>query len=395
MHVRNRQEGNRMHASETQIKGLDPVAIERQLTEMWRLMNEGQPPDHAGGVTRACVLNLIVCRSAADTGPELDHLLAEVTESSPCRSFVILCDEKSTESGYEAYVSSRCQLSSRGSKQVCGEQITVHVRGAAVQTLRSAIHPLLVADVPVFVWWSKTPEPLDPVFQHVLSLADRLIVDSANFADPYSGLQSVAQFLAEGKRAVSDLNWGRLTTWRSLVASLWDVGEYRPLLQSISTLELDFDAPPGRPDRVSSKALLALGWLASRLSWRLDSQATESGDGIVGLAFQTPDGRVQVTLKSSRTPEGLEGPLSRLVMTSAGRAEFSVCLREDGNKLETISRFGTEVTKIERVIEYEPRTEGARLAAELAFRIRDRVYEEAAVVTARIIAGLKGRDEAQ
>ena len=60
-----------------------------------------------------------------------------------------------------------------------------------------------------------------------------MVIDSASFDNPHYDLTRLAKILGErsGSLNISDLNWGRLTSWRSLVASFWDVADYRAALE--------------------------------------------------------------------------------------------------------------------------------------------------------------------
>jgi glucose-6-phosphate dehydrogenase assembly protein OpcA len=61
---------------------------------------------------------------------------------------------------------------------VCGEQVTIVAAGAAVDTAASAIEPLVVPDVPVFLWWKDIPHEEDKLFNRLVELTDRVVIDS-------------------------------------------------------------------------------------------------------------------------------------------------------------------------------------------------------------------------
>src|SRR5207248_159896 len=64
-----------------------------------------------------------------------------------------------------------------GREQVSCEHILIRARGDVDDRIASAVIPLLLPDLPVFLWWTGTP-PLDaPHFEELVGLADRLIVD--------------------------------------------------------------------------------------------------------------------------------------------------------------------------------------------------------------------------
>src|ERR671926_206904 len=224
-------------------KGIDAAKLERELNAMWAEMSAPEGDDKAAGVVRACVLNLVVYAEGSEERAEVDDLLSEVVERHPCRAIVLNAERGAGEPRLDAFVSTRCQLSSRGSKRICGEQITIEAAGAAVGTASSAVAPLLVPDVPVFLWWKDIPHYEDKLFDRLTEMADRVVIDSASFDHPHKDVLRLAEILKTGKLRVSDLNWGRLTSWRSLVASFWDVADYRASLSQIERVVIEYDPP--------------------------------------------------------------------------------------------------------------------------------------------------------
>src|SRR5919112_3007394 len=217
-------------ASTTQVtlaKGIDAAKLERELNAMWAEMSTPAGEGGAAGVVRACVLNLVVYAEGAAERAEVDDLLSEVVERHPCRAIVLAAERGADEARLEAFVSTRCQLSSRGSKRICGEQITIEAAGASVDTASSAVAPLLVPDVPVFLWWRDIPHYDDRLFTRLAGMADRVVIDSASFDRPHEDLLRLAALLEGGRMRLSDLNWGRLTSWRAPGAGLWGGADHR------------------------------------------------------------------------------------------------------------------------------------------------------------------------
>src|SRR5215208_4201733 len=102
-------------------KGIDAVRLEKELNAMWAEMSAPEGGAQAAGVVRACVLNLVVYAAGAEERAVVDELLEAVVERHPCRAIVLAADRGAAEARLEAFVSTRCQLSSRGSKRICGE----------------------------------------------------------------------------------------------------------------------------------------------------------------------------------------------------------------------------------------------------------------------------------
>lgn len=350
-------------------QGVDIGKLEKELRRQW----EEAAKNDTAGVARACVLNLIVYATADEDRAEIDGALDEVSEQNPCRAIIVVADRESQEPKLSASVSLRC--SRQGARQVCGEQITVETGGTNLESVSSAVAPLLVSDVPVFLWWRDIPHYKDPLFNHLVEMSDRLVIDSATFDHPREDLLRLAEMIQKDSKnvLVSDVNWGRLTSWRTLIASFWDVPDYRPHLERIERVTIEYEPNAAAPEEPSPQAALVVGWLASRLGWDVSG------------------GKPQVELRRAPDGEaGKRGMISSLTLISeGGAAEFFVAVNRDGSTLETSAKIGEEHS-VGRVLAYEAKSEGQRLSRELALLGRDTVYENAVKVAAKIIAQRDG-----
>ncbi|HEV3471013.1 MAG TPA: glucose-6-phosphate dehydrogenase assembly protein OpcA [Pyrinomonadaceae bacterium] len=362
------------------LKGVDAARLEGELSAMWAgLSGEG-----SSGVVRACALNLVVYAEGREERAAVDALLDEVIERHPCRALVLAADRAAEQPRLEAYVSTRCQLGTRGSKQICGEQITIEAAGVAVETAWTAVAPLLVPDVPVFLWWKDIPHYDDKLFDRLSALADRVVIDSASFDNPHYDLIRLSEILETGRLRLSDLNWGRLTTWRSVVAGFWDVADYRPSLTRIEQVRLVYDPPDRGPGEVAPKVLLAVGWLATCLGWEVEPAGNSFSDGRASLALRDGGRAVAVELEAGEDAAGRDGMITSLTILTEAGDEFRVALRAGEAKLETWARAGGG-PPVGRVLGFEARSEGRRLSAELDILTRDALFERAAHFAARLL----------
>jgi glucose-6-phosphate dehydrogenase assembly protein OpcA len=369
------------------LKGIDAARLERELSAMWAEVSGGDG-DGSAGVVRACALNLIVYAEVPEERAEVDALLDEVIEHHPCRALVLVADRAKPEAGLEAYISTRCQLSPRGAKRICGEQITVEAAGAAVETAWTAVAPLLVPDVPVFLWWKDIPHYDDRVFERLSALADRVVIDSASFDHPHFDLIRLSEILEGGRLRLSDINWGRLTSWRSVVAGFWDVADYRPSLARIERVAVGYDPPDRSPREIAPKALLAVGWLAACLGWEPEPGGEPGADGRSRFRLRDGERAVEVELLAGADAAGRDGMITSLTFHTSAGDEFHVELRAGESRLETWARVGGGHT-VGRVLGFEARTEGLRLSAELDILSRDALYERAVGCAARLLRGQK------
>jgi glucose-6-phosphate dehydrogenase assembly protein OpcA len=382
-------QGNIVQVSLT--KGIDVGKIEKELAAMWKPALKSEGSDAGSGVTRACALNLLVYANATDDRAQIDKMLNEVNAQHPGRMLVLLADRQAVEPKLEAHVSTRCRSLGGSKKQICGEQVIIEAAGAACETVASAIAALLVPDVPVFLWWKDIPHYEDKLFSRLTTMADRVVLDSSCFDHPHADLQRLSQIIKEYPQfmTASDLNWGRLTAWRTLIASFWDVPDYRPYLDKIDRVLVEYDAPDFAPDEIAPKALLAIGWLASRLGWKIEEANKHEDKSIVSFQLSANERNVNVEMCPTTRAGEADGMLVALTL-SAGEAgaEFHVAYSDDRKKLLTEASIDGKHA-IGRVLSYEGKSEAQRLSRELSLLKRDVIYEQALDLATQLIERMK------
>jgi glucose-6-phosphate dehydrogenase assembly protein OpcA len=368
-------------------QGIDVGRLEKELAASW----QQEAGASESGVTRVCVLNLIVYASHGEDHARIDEVLNEVTAHTPSRAIVLIADRVSTEAKLEAQVSALCQEESRGgARRVCGEQVTIEASGSQIETAASAIEPLVVPDVPVFLWWKDIPHEEDKLFNRLVELSDRVVIDSLVFDEPHEDLRRLAQLINKQRQylLVSDVNWGRLTSWRNLIAGFWDVADYRPHLDAIDHVLIEFDPPDATPDEIAAQALLIIGWMASRLKWQPTGEFRREGRS-AHWVLAAGERKLNVELRASDDRHGCDSLIAGLTLKSAaGGAEFFVGVNEEWTKLETSAKIGDAHT-VGRVVTYEAKSEGERLSRELGMLSRDVIYEQAVAAVGQLIEALQ------
>ena len=364
---------------------LDVQAVEHELGELWTQNTGASDPDEDGAVMRARVLNLIVYVSHQSSLDEVNELLNEITSVHPCRALVTLAEAEAPDRDIEMFVSAHCLTTgAAGGKNLCGEQVTLIARGRFTVELPSAAIPLLVSDLPVFLWWRDAPRLDDQIFASLARASDRIVIDSADFRQPYEDVLGLVALLERQRKehaAISDLNWARLTSWRMLLASFYDVEEYRQSLQNIKRIRIEYVAHDAAPDRVVPKALILAGWLASRLGWRVPSEnyLTRSEDGLHRITLEKDGGEIEVEFCGVERREEMQGWIARIEQSAGGGPQptvFTVLRSEDGRYLETEVTGGNE-TRSARTLTGGDKSEAELLERELEILSHDRIYEEA------------------
>ena len=212
---------------------------------------------------RSSVLNLIVVTDEVGTG---DHRLGLEAGGPPPSAGrgVYRRPRGRTERGRG--LSAFCNVRGGSSAQVCAEQVTIHAEGPAARHLESFAGPLLIPDLPVFLWYPGGFSPRSQEFAAMADLADRVIVDSAASENHEACLREIAALIEDPEMpAIGDLQWVGLSPWRSLLADTFGAPERAGDLEKIERAEILY-APGGE-----NRALLFAGWLASTLGWKPES----------------------------------------------------------------------------------------------------------------------------
>jgi glucose-6-phosphate dehydrogenase assembly protein OpcA len=199
------------------------------------------------------------------------------------------------------------------------ELITLHVRGKAADHLGALLDPLLVSGVPTYLWWLGTPPFGRRELLDVLRVSDGLVVDSAQFDEPYHAFRRMAGMLklAHHRMGLADLQWARLRAWRESIAQFFTPYDRRAFLTGISELGIDY-AGDGRGNRIA--AALLTGWIASALGWKL-RRATAGAGGVVAAVFDAHGRSVEVDFRSVPNEDRVPGELSAIRLAGTGRGQ--------------------------------------------------------------------------
>ncbi len=374
---------------------LDVQAVERELNELW--MQNAGGADEEGAMLRARVLNLMIYVESEEALSEAEEVLLNVAAMHPCRALVMLASPDGEDKDIEMHVSSRCQIGGgggAGARHLCCEQVTLRASGRFTIELPSASVPLLVSDLPVFLWWHTTPRFQQEIFKNLRNSADRVVIDSASSLNPYEDLRALASLLQlekKERRGLSDLNWARLTTWRALLAGFYDAPEHLEALSRLSRVRIEYIAPEAAPGSVAPRALLLAGWLASRLGWRTTASEKAGINDGVHLFSKEQDGRtITVEFVSSEHKAVAPGGIARveLVAESDPQSSFVAMRAEDSRDLETREATDTDKRTARVLAGATEPTAGELLATELEILRHDRLYEEAVAKVAEMLGSV-------
>jgi glucose-6-phosphate dehydrogenase assembly protein OpcA len=339
-----------------------PGDIEKALERQRRASENG-----GGVVVRASVANLVVVTPNRAAGQRALAAVEDLGARVPSRCVVLIAEPPEGRQGVRAWarvVHRRPDPRPALAWEEVVVQTNVHPRH-----LSAVVLPLLLPDLPVFTWWEGTPPFADEVFDELTSVTDRLIVDSAVFADPLAGLPRLAKAAAVLEAAVSDCVWSRLTPWRELLAAPFSGPVLREAIDRIRWLRVDAVEP--------TAGLELVGWFASRLGWELGG--VRVGDDEWTAGYHTATGACQARVVDAIGSANLtrvhleletdDGPGSVRVEAPPGHLVATVEAPGQPTGRRKVGRSGGG---------------GTGLGDELQILGRDHVFEEALVQAAAL-----------
>lgn len=174
--------------------------------------------------------------------------LAGMAERHPSRTILLLPEPDAGEGRVDAAVEvERFEVPGSG-RGLVTEVIELQLCGSRAKAPASVVEPLLITDLPVFLRWRGEPPWGASELDQLVTVADRLIVDSTEWDDLPYPYRRLAELFP--RTAVSDIAWARTSRWRTLLASLW------PGIADVGTI---------RVHGTAAQAWLLLGWLRARL----------------------------------------------------------------------------------------------------------------------------------
>lgn len=198
--------------------------------------------------TRTSVVNLVVAADDHDGAARAQNAMRRLGQRHPGRTLAIVCRPERPEA-----IDATVELHGACAQDVpiWWEEVRLEVGGRLCSHLASLVMPLLLARLPVAVWFpSVLPAPGDPL----LGLADAVLVDARWAVEAGSGLAGLVEL--SRRHTVVDLSWKRLTPWRRLLAALFEPERLRPYLAGVTSAQVSANPGPGR---------LLAGWLVDRV----------------------------------------------------------------------------------------------------------------------------------
>ena len=177
------------------------------------------------------------------------------------RRLITLAPTLNKKPEIKTFVSAYCPLSDNTSTQsICGDLVVIRGDSNSINKKGlKIIDELSIKDLPTWLWWNGSLNESQDIFNYFIDHGIRLIIDTAN-GSPKRCLKILDQSIRSNK-AINDLNWVRLKSWRESLAMIFDPPSRRPILEHIS--DIDIDIAEGN----LLQALFLISWISDKLEW--------------------------------------------------------------------------------------------------------------------------------
>jgi glucose-6-phosphate dehydrogenase assembly protein OpcA len=298
-----------------------PVSeIDKELRQLW---------EQDDARTNASLMNLVVYSEKPGSLRENSAIIRNLTREHACRAILVEINRAEPLPDLRAWITAHCHLS-HGRKTVCCEQIAFYLAGKVTGRFRNTVFAHLNSDLPLVFWWQG--ELSEILTERLVSVMNRLIIDSSSWADPAASFQLIEDASsANSDLILQDHAWTRTWQFRLGVASVFDDPAAQLALPEIESLEIVH-----HPEHRNS-ALQLLAWLAVQAGWK-------DRPGKRGFVFESPSGNaISVVLREDAAGPALSslvvraGEMTARITQAAAAAHVERRIESPGYKVTSLS----------------------------------------------------------
>lgn len=275
------------------------ASISQTLPTLARLHEQAarQAADEGAELNAQMLLATIVARYPMPTDwAEIEAETEPVVTAYPSRVIALVNDPDTAQTPEPVRVGFLAAQRSDGASAIRGELLAAALQGRAFEEGAAIAASWSASGIPTVVWWNGPAVTGDHLFEDMLDIADRILVDSSTVADLPADFEVLNDVVQGSHHArVTDALWHRLLAWRQAFAQVFDQPAARIDLAHLRSVELAVQPSPGG----HAATMLLLAWLATRLGWRLDRRTTD------GWRLTSDGHSVDVICAPSATPNGL------------------------------------------------------------------------------------------
>jgi glucose-6-phosphate dehydrogenase assembly protein OpcA len=322
-------------------------------------------------------MNLIVFAEDESRADDIANMVGEVTIEHPSRIFLITANRRSASPLLDSWISARCSLPVPGGKQVCCEEINLTANGTEANKVPSIVTSLLVSDVPTVLLWKTNVDVKDRVFQSLIEISDRVLIDSSEEQNPESALVAWRQVMKaqNSHAAFCDLAWTHLTRWRTLLAQAFQPLEMRAAFPAIDAVDVTYSSTRVPPHSGLSQSLLLIGWLTHVLHWSCVHalRRVEIGTYVSKLRYEQQ--AINIRIGPVAPNPAWAGGIESIMIHAGSRMLLHVHSTDRRDAIRVVTQTPDHLSEEETISSHDEH-ESELVSRELEVLHRDRMYEE-------------------
>ena len=372
-----------------QAAAVDANNVQKTLQRLWRDIadqkraSSGRPRlSSDSGVMRTRTINLIAIADKPVDVERIKKTVSALTEFFPSRTLILVRERsRHTKGGLDVTVAVEERHTSRFKAPIRFETVTVSTGSGREEVLASVASPILVPELPDFVWRPSSASVASVVLEELANSIDRLVVDTSGVTDPSIAFRYLIDLCKNNSNELrlSDLAWTRIIPWRQMIAQFFDHAANQPYLETLDSVSITYAGRDSEGRSGLSAGLLMAGWLCTRLGWRAPGEElVSSGDGWKLTLRAGERGRSrEVVLTLRRTDDSIaNASLGQIELSASGEAPATFTIvRRSLDSVETSSHAA--VNDVNRIVFMRNPSEHELLSLELREFGSDPLYAEA------------------
>ncbi len=332
------------------IQTIHPSEVENALAKIWTALQ-------GTGKMRSCLFNLIVYAHQNDRIEYIDATIKKTIEKFPARIIKVILDKKCKKAPQTKVAA----LSTKNSPIFC-DVIEISLHPDTINTVALRVLPFLLPDLPLYLLYSEDLEKTNPFFPHLKRYITRIIFDSELTND-------LGQFAKIALKQyapcdIADLNWGRISSWRELMASLFHNARELAHLKKTKQITLSYNArQTSYVSHTQTQAFFLQFFLATQLKWKLENHTKTRSS--VTFHYKGNQKPITVTLTQDTHKQLRPGGILSMHITTTDDKEYQLTRDAKNPYLITVTKKNPQFCCLPSTFLLEKEESGQSLIKEL------------------------------
>lgn len=295
-------------------------------------LEELLPKDHLGkDFIQASQFNLVVYSQESRRTEFLKKMMRNIIELFPCRIIFIDVEKEADENFLQVKASQ--ELIDKGEAIISCDLISVQVSFQLLQRVPYIVLPNLISDLPIFLLWGQDPTLENEIFPHLKKIASKLFFDSECTANLQQFCRIMLGQLSTWQIEVMDFNWAQMSSWREIIAQVFDSPEKVQDLDHINKVRIAYNTAQAElVFHAETQSIYLQGWLSSRLGWSFVSK--QESNGVIQLKYKKDSREITVLLSAELREEMNPGTILGIEFSTDDNHFYILQRQQDSSKVK-------------------------------------------------------------